>query len=100
MPRVIRIGSQIMQGLAFAHSFGIVHRDLKPENIIVRPDGYVKVLDLGLARQTILDTARQNISSTAGLPVGTLRYMSPEQCRGEPATPASDVFTAGLFCPR
>ena len=63
---------------------------------MVRPDSYVKVLDLGLARRTIVEAGQQNISSTAGLPVGTLRYMSPEQCRGETATPASDVFAAGV----
>jgi serine/threonine protein kinase len=97
LPRAILIGSQIMQALAFAHSAGIVHRDLKPENVMVRSDGIVKILDLGLARQTMVESARQNISSTAGLPVGTLRYMSPEQCRGEAATPASDVFAAGII---
>jgi serine/threonine protein kinase len=96
LPRMVRIGSQIMEAVAFAHSIGIVHRDLKPENVMLRPDGYVKVLDFGLARQTILEGSRQNLSSTAGLPVGTLRYMSPEQCRGEVATAASDVFAAGI----
>jgi serine/threonine protein kinase len=96
VPQIILIGSQILQALAFAHSTGIVHRDLKPENVMVRPDDIVKVLDLGLARQTIVDSGLQNASSTAGLPVGTLRYMSPEQCRGERATPASDVFAAGI----
>lgn len=94
--RAVRIGSQILEALAYAHSSGIVHRDLKPENIMVRPDGYVKILDFGLARQMSPAPGSQNVSSTAGLPVGTLRYMSPEQCRGEPATPASDVFAAGI----
>lgn len=95
IPEVIRCGSQILQALAAAHANGIVHRDLKPENVIVRPDGYLKVLDFGLARQVEL-TAGQGLTSTLGLPVGTLRYMSPEQCRGESATPASDVFAAGV----
>jgi serine/threonine protein kinase len=94
--RAIRIGSQIMQALAIAHANGIVHRDLKPENVMVRPDSYVKVLDLGLARQSFLENGLQNASSTFGLPVGTLRYMSPEQCRGESATSLSDVFAAGI----
>ena len=95
-----RIGCQMLEALSFAHANGIVHRDLKPENIMVRSDGYVKVLDFGLARTTALSTPAANGagegSSTAGLPIGTLRYMSPEQCRGESATSASDVFAAGI----
>jgi eukaryotic-like serine/threonine-protein kinase len=94
--QVIALGSQILRALAAAHSSGIVHRDLKPENVMVRPDGYVKVLDFGLARQFASPAGSHNLSSNLGLPVGTLRYMSPEQCRGEPATPASDIFAAGL----
>ena len=94
---VNRIALQIMQALAFAHSKGIVHRDLKPENVIVRPDGYLKVLDFGLARRTLVEKGSGEVSSTAGLPIGTLRYMSPEQCRGEPATAGSDVFAAGIL---
>jgi serine/threonine protein kinase len=93
--RVIAIGSQIAQALAFAHANSIVHRDLKPENLMIRPDGYVKVLDLGLARRTAPDAAVTNQFSSVGMAVGTLNYMSPEQCRGEPATAASDVFSLG-----
>jgi Tol biopolymer transport system component len=96
LPRALQIASQILQAVAFAHSRGMVHRDLKPENIIVRSDGYVKVLDFGLARQTMPAGALEQ-SSNLGLPVGTLRYMSPEQCRGEQATTASDVFSAGII---
>ncbi len=83
--------NQVAQALSSAHSLGIIHRDIKPENIMVRDDGYVKVLDFGLARQFAGD-----ISSTPGLPVGTLRYMSPEQIRGAKLTPASDVFALGV----
>jgi hypothetical protein len=89
--QVVDIGVQIAKALAAAHANGIVHRDIKPENIMLRPDGYVKVLDFGLARQMA-----GNVTSTAGLPVGTLRYMSPEHARGEAATPASDVFSLGI----
>ncbi|MBV8817276.1 MAG: PD40 domain-containing protein [Acidobacteriaceae bacterium] len=100
VPKALRIAGQIMEALAVAHGNGIVHRDLKPENIMVRPDGYVKVLDFGLARRTFLEKRPEgdgtDASSTTGLPAGTLRYMSPEQCRGESATSASDVFAAGL----
>lgn len=92
LEEVIPIGRQIARALATAHRRGIVHRDIKPENIIVRPDGCVKVLDFGLARQV------SNLPdlSNASLPAGTLRYMAPEQARGEPATSATDVFSFGL----
>jgi serine/threonine protein kinase len=95
----VPIAAQMMRAIATAHANGIVHRDLKPENVVVRPDGYVKVLDFGLARRSFVEASSGTGgegSSTAGLPVGTLRYMSPEQCRGEPATAASDVFAAGI----
>jgi serine/threonine protein kinase len=85
---------QLLEALAAAHSKGIVHRDVKPENIMVRPDGYIKVLDFGLARQ-IEETQGGNPLWGSG-PVGTLRYMSPEQCAGSSASAASDVFSAGL----
>ncbi|MBI4907560.1 MAG: protein kinase [Acidobacteria bacterium] len=94
--QVRRIGGQIALALAEAHSRGIVHRDLKPENVMVRPDGYVKVLDFGLARTWVPSAGSGDVSSTAGLPVGTLRYMSPEQCQGKTADAASDVFSIGL----
>ena len=89
-----QIALQIMHALAFVHANGIVHRDLKPENVIVRPDGYVKVLDFGLARRSLPGESSSSISASHA--VGTLLYMSPEQCRVEPATGASDVFSAGI----
>jgi serine/threonine protein kinase len=88
---LLSIGRQTAMALAAAHAHGIIHRDVKPENIMVRTDGYVKLLDFGLARRTGMDE-----SSTGGLPAGTLRYMSPEQIRGEPPGPASDIFSLGL----
>jgi tetratricopeptide (TPR) repeat protein len=92
----IGIASQIASALAAAHARAIVHRDIKPENVMLRPDGYVKVLDFGLARQVV--TSDGTLSGTqSGALVGTLRYMSPEQSRGEPAQPASDVFSLGLL---
>lgn len=90
--RVIGLGLQIGQALAAAHAHGIVHRDIKPENIFIRSDGYVKLLDFGLARSV---TTNDSVS-LAGLLAGTLRYMSPEQLRGEPVSPASDIFAFGL----
>ena len=86
------IGQQIAQALAAAHAAGIIHRDIKPENILIRTDGYVKVLDFGLARRINSETQ----SSTVGVAAGTLRYMSPEQTRGATLTTATDVFSLGL----
>jgi len=90
MDRVLHMGEQIARALAAAHARGIVHCDIKPENLMVRPDGFVKVLDFGLAR----DLA--SIASSSVLPAGTLRYMSPEQSRGEAPSQASDIFSLGI----
>lgn len=99
---VVDVAIQIAGALAAAHKAGIVHRDLKPENIMLRPDGYVKVLDFGLAKlaeQFDLPPGTQlpgdvNVSST--LVMGTLRYMSPEQARGESVDARSDIFSLGV----
>ncbi len=93
--RVIHWGRQIVQALEAAHAHGIVHRDIKPENIMVRPDGYVKVLDFGLARRLVPENESQS-GSSSGWVGGTFNYMSPEQARAQPATSASDVFSLGV----
>lgn len=87
--QVIEIGRQTARALAAARAHGIVHCDIKPENILVRNDGYVKVLDFGLARHIEHD-------EKAAAMGGTLRYMAPEQARGEAPTSASDIFSLGL----
>lgn len=93
-----RIGVQLARALTITHATGIVHRDIKPENVIVRHDGYVKVLDFGLARLA----PKPTVGSTHGagtnpdLLLGTPRYMSPEQARGRTASSASDVFSLGV----
>jgi predicted ATPase len=96
---VARLIGQAAQALAAAHAAGVTHRDVKPENIMVRPDGYVKVLDFGLARRlpTLPGPDPAGVCDTdPGTLVGTAAYMSPEQARGQPAEPASDVFSLGV----
>jgi len=113
--RLIRIGQQIAHALGAAHQAGLIHRDIKPENILVRKDGYVKIVDFGLARRVALSDQGpqpavhlvQQQSTLEGKDLrtldtvatgisGTLRYMSPEQTRGEEIAPASDIFSFGL----
>jgi tetratricopeptide (TPR) repeat protein len=96
---VPRVAEQIALALAAAHDAGIVHRDIKPENIMVRDDGYVKVLDFGIARltSTLTEAAISHTEVTrTGLLVGTPRYMSPEQVGAEPVSGASDIFSLGV----
>ena len=92
LEKVLAIGSQIAHAMAAAHEHGIVHGDIKPENIMLRHDGYIKVLDFGLAHRVIA----AGVSAAQPAFGGTMRYMSPEQARGESLTPASDIFSFGL----
>jgi hypothetical protein len=89
--RALEIGGQIASGLEAAHARGIVHRDLKPENVFLLADGRVKILDFGLAT-AIGRSSASTIESPAG---GTLRYMAPEQRRGEEIDARADVFAFG-----
>ena len=91
----IDLAIQAAQAIAVAHAAKIVHRDLKPENIMVRPDGYVKVLDFGLARLSSSDTNETTLTAM-GTVVGTLQYMSPEQGAGLDVDLRSDIFSLGL----
>jgi predicted ATPase len=97
---VVRLAGQVAKALAAAHAAGIVHRDIKPENLMVREDGFVKVLDFGLARLLPAGPAPMVAENGAGTDPGTIlgtaRYMAPEQARGEPADSAADVFALGV----
>ena len=92
VPRALGIARQVAAGLAAAHEAGVVHRDLKPPNIMVDPDGNAVIMDFGIARS--VDTAG---STVAGMVVGTLAYMAPEQARGEQADQRADVYAFGLI---
>jgi predicted ATPase len=95
-----KLGSQMAKALGAAHAAGITHRDIKPENIMVREDGYVKVLDFGLAR--LVPAGMDNEAATLqytqpGMLLGSTRYMSPEQARGESVGAPSDIFSLGVI---
>src|SRR5438105_2489214 len=100
----LEIAVQVASALAAAHETGVVHRDMKPENIMLRPDGYVKVLDFGIAKLTEprlvpdLDEVGTTavLQTRAGLVLGTARYMSPEQTRGQTVDARSDIWSLGV----
>ncbi len=103
----IAITIQIASALQTAHDAGIVHRDIKPENVMLRDDGYVKVLDFGLAKiseqastgsksSRSEDPNRRQLQTQAGMVVGTAAYMSPEQASGKAIDSRADIFSLGV----
>jgi tetratricopeptide (TPR) repeat protein len=95
---VIDFGAQAAAALDAAHAAGVVHRDLKPANLRVTADGRLKVLDFGIAERTVLanDAPLMATETAPARAVGTAPYMAPEQLRGEPADPRSDIYSLAV----
>jgi serine/threonine protein kinase len=94
LSETLNIAIQIADALVAAHKAGIIHRDIKPENIMLRPDGYVKVLDFGLAKLSE-EAPASEVRTGSGIVMGTAGYMSPEQARGLSVDHRSDIFSLG-----
>ncbi|MFY9609839.1 MAG: protein kinase, partial [Blastocatellia bacterium] len=104
LAETLDVAIQVASALSAAHRAGIIHRDIKPENVMLRPDGYVKVLDFGLVKlsedRTIClasDTSTIKETTEPGKVMGTVRYMSPEQARGQTVDARSDIFSLGVM---
>jgi len=100
---VINIATQITRALSAAHAAGIIHRDIKPENVMVRPDGLVKVLDFGLAKpsEQVAVSSRNapsvlSLQTDAGMLMGTISYLSPEQVQRQKVDHRTDIFSLGV----
>jgi eukaryotic-like serine/threonine-protein kinase len=97
----VKIAEQIANALAVTHEAGVVHRDVKPENIMIRHDGYVKILDFGLAKRRIFksdseDETIEQIKTQRGVILGSVQYMSPEQARGTETDARTDIWSLGV----
>ncbi|HEY6802219.1 MAG TPA: protein kinase [Pyrinomonadaceae bacterium] len=104
LSEALNISIQVADALSAAHKAGIIHRDIKPENVMLRPDGYVKVLDFGLAKlseQLSATVAAEaptiQVRTGSGIVIGTAGYMSPEQARGLAVDARSDIFSLGAM---
>src|SRR5438093_3183740 len=104
LSEAVDVAIQVTSALAAAHDAGIVHRDIKPENIMLRPDGYVKVLDFGIAKLAEREVplsiptveALSLVETELGSILGTVRYMSPEQACGAPVDKRTDIWRLGV----
>ena len=102
LKETLNVSVQVADALKAAHAAGILHRDIKPENIMIRHDGYVKILDFGLAKLTEQQTRDSDLEtptllqSNPGLVMGTVQYMSPEQARGRNVGMGTDIWSLGI----
>ena len=104
LTNALDVAIQVASALDAAHAAGIIHRDIKPENIMLRRDGYVKVLDFGLAKLTELPAfttdseaaPRMQVKTNPGIVMGTVNYMSPEQARGQEVDARTDIWSLGV----
>lgn len=87
-----QLASEVADALAYAHAHGVIHRDIKPQNILLTEDGTVKVADFGIARTLDAPTLTRT-----GSVMGSAQYLSPEQARGDPAGPSSDLYALGVM---
>jgi serine/threonine-protein kinase len=90
--RALELAVAIAEGLAFAHAHGLVHRDVKPQNVLLSSEGEIKVTDFGIARSLDVE---HGVTQT-GTVLGTSNYIAPEQARGQPVTPLTDVYALGV----
>ncbi len=91
LPRLLDYAAQVLSALEYAHGLGVVHRDIKPANIMVTPEERIKVLDFGIATNSV----SANLTATGAM-IGSLNYISPEQIQGGRATPQSDLYSFGI----
>ncbi len=94
VPVTLTVGKQLCRALEVAHEQGVIHRDIKPQNIVVEPNGFIKVMDFGIAR--LAGPPKGAGLTEVGTSIGTPDYMSPEQLMGQELDPRSDLYSAGI----
>jgi serine/threonine-protein kinase len=94
IPVTLTIGKQLCRALEVAHAEGVIHRDIKPQNMVVEPNGFLKVMDFGIAR--LANPPQGKGLTEAGMSIGTPDYMSPEQLSGSELDARSDLYAAGV----